>query len=403
MRQNAAQQMFGLTAELDELLANVLSKTPACAFESHTARRLVEKLGALKSVGLAKKLEEYKDAGVRLGDLCAELRLAHALADHLGSRVTFQHGDAADLRIDVNALDLVIEVQHKSAPHAVSAVFYPDPVYHDECARDEPWQRSAYALHEFLAGHAVSVRLQMDGELFAPCWDYHERRAKEEACGRIADWLVEQLKNRPLEGPTELRCCEGHAQAIVKPIETAPGGIEVTQRDAFWIRDYERPGDTRMSMSRWLYAAVMNKSKKAKSRAPDERSAYVVGLVIDESYACQGHVLVNTLLGGLVGDPYAQRAYRLVPPSAHATIAEAKRRGRGALLARAQYDPAKKDTTATPGLFFDVEACGDVSGVVALYHSDELQFVPNPFSRRPLEALAALFPARFEPFHVAAR
>ena len=125
---------------------------------------------------------------------------------------------------------------------------------------------------------------------------------------------------------------------------------------------------------------------------------YIIGLVVDETYACLGDVLLNTLLGGLVWDSDLGRSYRSVPANAQAVFQEAQLRGRGDLLAMAKYDPGQRHD-ARPAVFFEKSVYEDVIGVIALYYTGDLQFVPNPFSARRIDDARQFFPPQLAPFH----
>jgi hypothetical protein len=61
------------------------------------------------------------------------------------------------------------------------------------------------------------------------------------------------------------------------------------------------------------------------------------------------------------------------------------------------FDP-ERQTIGLEGVVFDELVRDHVDGVVALYHSGWLQFIPNPFSPRNIDHLCAAFPRTLLPF-----
>jgi hypothetical protein len=69
------------------------------------------------------------------------------------------------------------------------------------------------------------------------------------------------------------------------------------------------------------------------------------------------------------------------------------------LLSRMKFDP-DEPANDREGLIFDEAVREHVDGIVALYYTGALQFVPNPFTTRSVEPLWRLFPETLEPFPV---
>lgn len=49
------------------------------------------------------------------------------------------------------------------------------------------------------------------------------------------------------------------------------------------------------------------------------------------------------------------------------------------------------------GLVFDERVREQADGLLGLYYTDDLQFLPNPFTANAIEAICSLFPATLEP------
>ena len=68
-----------------------------------------------------------------------------------------------------------------------------------------------------------------------------------------------------------------------------------------------------------------------------------------------------------------------------------------------QFDPEVPTRAGErEGLVFEPVVQRNVDGIVALYYTDMLQWIPNPFSDRDIELLAPLFPNTLKPFESAA-
>src|SRR6185503_18083009 len=99
-------------------------------------------------------------------NVLAELKLAERLSTHLKAPVQLQTGAASDIRL-LGDVDCTIEVEHKTATHPFSAVFYPDPdtlrSYDEPGAK--PWQTAAVRLHKLLATMPFVIEPWIDGVL----------------------------------------------------------------------------------------------------------------------------------------------------------------------------------------------------------------------------------------------
>jgi hypothetical protein len=89
--------------------------------------------------------------------------------------------------------------------------------------------------------------------------------------------------------------------------------------------------------------------------------------------------------------------YREAPVSAQSLLTEARCRGRSELLEMMQYQ-AVETIHGQTGLLFESDICEYVDGVVAIYYTGQLQFLPNPFSKRDISVLYELFPRTLAPF-----
>jgi hypothetical protein len=178
-----------------------------------------------------------------------------------------------------------------------------------------------------------------------------------------------------------------------------PGRICGPVSEAWVLNDYPC-GTGELSLSEWLRHAVSEKCRKATKDPGRRGDAHVVALVIDEAAALSGRVLLGSLLGHLIYERLDRnkggRSYRTVPK---ALFDEATRLGRADLLSSMQFDSDRLTSVGQQeGLFFDRSVCGDLDGVFALYYTDDLQFVPNPFACGDIALVRDLFSLNLQPF-----
>lgn len=173
------------------------------------------------------------------------------------------------------------------------------------------------------------------------------------------------------------------------------------------IREHPRSSNAPrkgLTLEEWLAEAIRNKSGKH----PTSRGTlHLVGLVVDEAYASDGVALARVLLGPLVFVEESSasgggRHHRGIPQAGQSLLQAAVKRGREDLLLNlAQLDPGQ--STPTQALFFEPTISERVDGILALYYTDELQLIPNPFSKQDIEPLCAAFPRQLKPFRVSSR
>ncbi len=374
-----------------------LARLPEDSYDVQDFLRIVTSLEERGCVGLTEKIGEYGSNVAKRKRLRAELRMGLALSIHCQRPVEFRTQHEPDLRIDADTFQLAVEVEHKSAVDAAVAVFLPDKITLEQYATaTERWKRASHALHAKIATLPISVEAVLDGRLHEPQWEGRDRTKLENECGDIAEWLMRELQSTPvldtLVHPSK------KARFAVTANDSAPGRISGLRcGTAYIIREYPSSADRRQTLSESLCNAVMRKAQQFTSGHP----WYIVGLVIDQSVASTGHVLANTLLGSLTYDSYEKRVYRMVPSAATAKQrlgAARLRPDRQELLSLAQYDD-EKPNQKPGGLFFD-SRCDHIAGVLALYYTSDLQFVPNPFSMASLERLHHLFPLSLKPFRL---
>ena len=139
-----------------------------------------------------------------------------------------------------------------------------------------------------------------------------------------------------------------------------------------------------------LRDSIQKKCTKAKARL--ERPGadiYLVGLAIDDASLSRG------------GDvrSLGNRSFRRVPASRQSRFDEALQRGRAGLLEMASFDRTECGIGGSEGLYFDPMS-EHVGGVLAIYYTEQLQFVPNPFTSSDTERLCRRFPPQLSPFPV---
>jgi hypothetical protein len=149
-----------------------------------------------------------------------------------------------------------------------------------------------------------------------------------------------------------------------------------------------------------LRHSIAKKGSRARERL-GSAAGYIVGVVVDDAIASNGHQLLTTLLGPDVCarlEDGSHKNYRPVPVEGRALVEEAQRCGRQDLLDLAMFDADRNDHYGhDPGLYFDL-TFKHVSGVVALYHTKAIQFVANPFAVMDIARLRAAFPSNLTPF-----
>jgi hypothetical protein len=359
-------------------------------------RRDLQRLGAK---GLDEKLSEYSHAGAALENLTAELRMGLAISLATGLSIQFQSGEASDLRLQGEQLDCTIEVEHKSSASAFSGVFHPTQENLAEYASaTKAWQVAAWRLHAAVMASAFEIHPWIDAKLSEPHWSWQERAEQEDACAVVANWLAEELQRVRVGHKAQLTHASARFDLI--PLDGPPGRISGHgPLNAFWLRANPTEGDSRLSLSEWFGNSIQRKSAIA-AKYPERRGAvHLIGLVVDEAFACSGDVLASTLFGGLIsysGPSERCKIYRGVPESGRHLVMTARARGREDLLNRMQFD-CDEPVRGGNGLVFDEKVREHADGVLGLYCTDELQFLPNPFTTNAIEPLCSLFPDTVKP------
>jgi hypothetical protein len=377
-------------SNIERALAAVLDGSPPNTLDEDQLRRIVVELDELGCLNIDGKLNESKAArqGGRLGSLLAELRFARSLSQHLGCTITFQVGDQADLRFVTEGIDCLLEVVHKSSSDPWSAVFHPDPADLDRYPLGNAWQRAAHRLHTTIMELPIEIQPWVAAEFIRELVDGRCRTAQERACGDVATWLAEQLPDAVHEGRTALVYHDRKTCFELTPLETAPGYVKGTAPVEGWFIAEDR-----------LRQSIKKKSEKASGRLlANGADCYFVGLAIDDSFAASGHDILGTLFGTLVHCDTTGRTFRPVPADHRFQIIEARQRGLENVLNLAALDPDQNDARESPkGLFFD-PALSEVSGILVLYYTDTLQFIPNPFSTKDSAQVRSRFPNELTPF-----
>lgn len=376
-----------MDAEVEAALTDV---TPTLSADNDDLRILRSVAADVVSSGcanVAAKIREYR--GGNAGDLIAEFRLAHRTGVQLSAAITFQTDAAADIRITLNGEDYLVEVVHKSAPWPLSTVLHPDPADLAAYATGPSWKQSAVRLHETVESLPVELQPWIDAKLTQYVAGHAERSAQETASGDIANWLAAELPSAVSSGTLALAHPSGLARFDLKLLDSPPGRINGSgPLNPAWVQPVS------------LRHSILKKSSRAKERL-GAAAGYIVGVVVDDAIASNGHQLLNTLLGpGICArlEDGSHKNYRPVPLAARVLVDEARRRGRQNLLDLATFDPDENEHHKhEPGLYFD-PACEHVSGVVALYYTGAMQFVANPFAVMDIARLLAAFPSTLAPF-----
>jgi hypothetical protein len=252
---------------------------------------------------------------------------------------------------------------------------------------------------------AVDVQPWIGQALSEPHWSFEARAAQEQLCGEVARWLSHQLSTLSLSEPLMITYPEKNvARFNIRPRQSTPGLLRGhCSLEAYILNDYPHyPEATNspLSLSEWLAKAVRAKSKIATKHPNRRGSLHVIGLVVDEAAACRGDILANTYLGWLIarGLPGGVvEHYREAPVSSWSALEIARTRGRLNVLGAMEYEPCT-ETNARTGLIFDQAICEHVDGIIALYYTDKLEFIPNLFSERDIAPLCRLFPRTLDPF-----
>ena len=311
--------------------------------------------------------------------------MAVKLAERIGGSVAFQIGDRPDLRLESGTLQFTVEVEHKSSAVTPSDALSPDPAQMEEYRKSvNPYQRAIERLRSVLALLPIDVAPIIGAELARPQWGGNERRLKELQWAELLTWLADQLSalrvvpcvlNGPFDSTFEVTGLEG-----------LPGHFSGHLTRIFEVAN--------ASLCKWLKLAL---HRKASIERRSAASGCIIGLVIDEALACNGYELLATLFGPSTYESWTGRSYRPVPENHRGDLERARNAGFLDLLTTVQSD--EHETPRGPdeqGFFFE-EGSDQVQGVLALYYTGKLQYLPNPFAGAPNHALHALFPPSVKP------
>ena len=363
----------------------------ANTFEAEELARLLGLLAA-RGVDLRAKVDEYhrrRDAP----SLIAELRMALAVANWTSSTPELCVGDEPDLRFPAVGGGFSLEVIHGSAPNGFQKVFYPAPQLPGLArqARDD-WERARDELQSAVQARPIIITPWIDGALQDHHFDFDARRRQEELAAEVARWLVLQLGGLGHGRRVELD--HENARFVVEWQPDGPGRINgFGPLAANVLRISGVPGE-RDTMNNWLEIKLRKKATamtRRARRAPREVS--LVGLVIDDAYALRVDALANHYFGARVHDAGGTRptSYRPVPSSLVAAL-DGQRGDRLQAIAPLSFHPIDDESLHSMyGLFFRPEFT-EIDGIIALYYSGALQFLPNPLARRPIEHLFAHLP-----------
>lgn len=381
-----------MTSPVEQAILEVLLGLPAGTLAELELRQLVGDLQALSCTNLAAKLREFKGAGAsgRIGALCAELKLARLLARRLQSPVDFRTGNTEDVRFAIDGALCLMDARHRSSSDTAGAVFYPDPALLPTYATGNDWKQAAHRLHEVVNTLPIEIQPWLTSNLLHNPPTRRDRGLQEAACRDIANWLAAELPDAVRDARRQITHPDGRTRFELTLLDAPPGRILGSGCVDAWIPD---EGTIRRD--------ILEKSSKAKERLDAARaSCYVVGLVIDDAFASTGTDLMSSLYGSGISRSTSSGtySYRPVPVDRQRAYDDAVRLRRQDLLDLARLDRDETNLHGFPeGLYFDA-ACADVCGVLALYYTEQVQYLPNPFSLRNIDPLCRLFPQILTPF-----
>lgn len=377
-----------MNADIENAITAVMLGHPTGTSGEDKLRSLVSEAESLGCTNLDKKLLEFKGAATsgRLGALCAELRFAIMVAPLATTPPAFHTLDAADIWFATDAGVCLLEVVHKSAPHPLSTVFYSEPALLASYATATDWKGAAHRLDVVLRSLPTAVRPWIPAELLKNQIGGKEREKQEMACGVLADWLASELPSAVAKRTARLVLPDGVTYFDLTPLDAAPGYMEGSAILSAWLYD---DGTFRRS--------IECKASKATARLQSARACcYLIGLDIEDAFASTGRDIASTLLGPLRCSA-EKHSYRPVLLANQQRVADAEQQGRGDLLQLAHFDRTEQNLHGTDaGLYFE-PSFADVTAILALYYTNEVQFVPNPFSRTNIDPIRQLFPAKLTP------
>jgi hypothetical protein len=373
---------------IEAAIRDVFLGAPANTIDEGLLRPVVDDLMLLGCGDLANKLSREgkgKRASGGFGDLMAELRMARALARHLGGKVDFNIGDAADLRFVVGGVDCLVEVKHERSPSPWSELFHPDPVDIPGMAEAEPWKQAGYRFHSALRTLPVDVQPWLGQDFLKERYEGIDRVKQETSCGEVAAWLAEKLAQAVRDGVEKLQHPTLSAKFELRALSKPPGLIRGYGGVDAWFLEQ---GNMR--------AAIKKKSEKAVQRlSAASADCYLIGVVSSSVPASLGCDLQDALLGPSISS--GGQSFRSMPKELRPLFDQAMLAGRGPLLEEAALRIVEQSTDEESGLFFEADTAA-VSGVLALYYTEQMQFVPNPFSSNEIRQLCKLFPSHLLPF-----
>jgi hypothetical protein len=232
----------------------------------------------------------------------------------------------------------------------------------------------------------TAVRPWIPAELLKNQIGGKEREKQEIACGVLADWLASELPSAVAKRMARLVHPDGVTYFDLTPLDSVPGYMEGSAVLSAWLYDdgtFRRP--------------IEYKASKATARLQSARACcYLIGLDIEDAFASTGRDIASTLLGPLCCSA-EKHSYRPVLLAHQQKVADAEQQGRGDLLQLAHFDRTEQNLHGTDaGLYFE-PGFADVTAILALYYTNAVQFVPNPFSRTNIDPLRQLFPAKLTP------
>ena len=362
-------------SEIEQAINGVLCRGNHSAYDEERLRNVVDDLLNFGCKNVADKLLEARAAQRgRLEDLLGELRLVRLLARHLSTPIHLQTGDAPDARFTIDGCECLLEIVHKSSHWPLSEAF------------------ASHHLNSLLETLPITVQPYVAAAFLKPQVGWKERADQEKAVDDLASWLVAQLPAAVAAGRQRLDYTDSKTHFLLSAIDAPPGYMRGHASIEAWLSD---EGTLRHSIEK--------KNEKASERlAASSADVYLVGLAIDNAWLCRGRDLLTTLLGPMVQTDHSLGggSYRPVPATRISRVERARQQGRTEWLDLACFDPSKNALCGFPEAVFLDPASEHVGGVLAIYHTEELQFVPNPFSLNSSERLRSRFPLQLTPFVV---
>ena len=337
------------------------------------------------------KLCEYrkrKDAA----SLIAELRMALAVARWTGGAPSYAVDDESDLQFPSVGPGFNLEVVHGSATGGFHKVFAraPSSAPAPEGAIAEPWEQAAAELQAALQRLPVKITPWLGRALLDHHFSFEARQRQEQLAAEVARWLLLQLDS--VERGVAVTLQHEEARFEIEWLAEGPGYVAGHgPLKATYLRVNGEPGD-KDTMNHSLEWKLRSKARAITRRASPTVS--LVGLVVGDPFALRIGTVANLYYGPLHHDERGTPATHYRPvQTTHLSALDAQPPCRAQMIRAMQFHGVEARREGTRfGLFTEPELA-ELDGIIALYYTGALQFLPNPLARRPVEELLTYFPS----------